>query len=56
MTMGNWTMVIEGTGQHNSNSKNDSDELLREFVMVLKQSGQIVDHVTITAGMRETVR
>lgn len=52
--MGNWTMLIEGTGQHHNNEDpNDANVMFSEFVGKLKEAGQNVEHATFTNGARE---
>ena len=39
--MGNWAMVVTGTGaHHNKDYEGDADKLFRKFLEELKASGQ----------------
>lgn len=62
--MGNWTIVIQGTGQHHNFEQDadrkvtgqdpkDADKMARRFVQDLKAAGQNVEHATITHGGRD---
>ena len=52
--MGNWTMIVEGTGQHHNNEDpKDANKMFSEFVGKLKESGQNVEHATFTNGVRD---
>jgi len=37
--MGDWTIVIEGTGQHDNGMPEDADAILREFYKELVRVG-----------------
>lgn len=60
--MGDYTLVIHGTGQHhnkrvsaNAPVAKDADQLLEEFVKELKENGHVVELATITHGGRESI-
>jgi len=49
--VGNWVMVIEGTGQHhNGDDKDDADYLIKAYVKDLQRAGQRVHHASFTSG------
>lgn len=51
--MGNWVIIIEGTGaHHNGDPKVDADLAMVKFVEELQDSGQHLDHVSFTYGGR----
>lgn len=51
--MGNWTVVIEGTGQHHNNDQEaDAERLVEAFIMKLKKHGHKIDHASFTASGR----
>ena len=53
--MGNWTLLIEGTGcHHNGKEEIDADLLAPKLVQQLRDQGQTIDHATFTAGGRQT--
>lgn len=55
--MGMWAISIKGVGaHHNPVNPGDADKLLRDFVRKLEDSGQTVEHASITFGGRETIR
>jgi hypothetical protein len=52
--MGNWTIIIEGTGSHhNRGALSDADVMLLDFVLRLRKSGQSVEHVSFTSAARD---
>lgn len=54
--MGQWTIVIHGTGQHhNGGDDKDADRMAKDFIVNLKNSGQTVDSATFTHSARETI-
>jgi hypothetical protein len=62
--MGDYTLVIHGTGAHHNNKvvegkevrgNTDADHLLDKFVQELKDNGHVVEVATITHGGRETI-
>jgi hypothetical protein len=53
--MGNWTIIIEGTGAHHGRTEHDADELTRDFVHRLVARGQRIEHATFTSSSRERV-
>lgn len=59
--MGDYTMVIHGTGNHKGRADKPgtgitADELLERFIKELKDSGHVVEVATITHGGREKVK
>ena len=53
--MGNWTLLIEGTGcHHNGKEEIDADLLAPKLVQQLRDQGQTIEHATFTAGGRQT--
>lgn len=64
--MGNYAIVIHGTGSHHNykidderhitgQGEGDADKMARDFVQALKDKGHNVESATITAGGREDV-
>lgn len=63
--MGDYTLVIHGTGSHHNKRKlddgqlvsspQDADHLLDKFVQELKDNGHVVEVATITHGGRERI-
>lgn len=54
--MGNWTLLIEGTGcHHNDNPEIDIDKLAPKLVDEIKAQGHTVQHATLTVGGRNPV-
>ena len=54
--MGNWTIIVEGTGpHHNQRPEIDADCIAAEFVKTLQSHGQNVECATITTSSRHTV-
>ncbi len=54
--MGDWTIVIHGTGPQNNDALNDdgdADKMLQQFLLKLKQKGQKLSHASITCGGRQ---
>lgn len=52
--MGDWTIVIVGTGaHHNPDYDGDADRIFRETVKRLEEAGQEVEHAFITTGLTE---
>lgn len=60
--MGNWTIVVEGSGAHRTGtvvpadsepSDSDVEKLLADFLEALALQGHIVDHATVTAPTRQ---
>lgn len=54
--MGNWTLVIEGTGAHQNGKAVDADRLAMDFINVLVQNGQNVEHATFTCSSRYVLK
>lgn len=63
--MGDYTLVIHGTGSHHNKKvvdgkevrgNTDADHLLDKFVQELKDNGHVVEVATITHGGRENIR
>jgi hypothetical protein len=50
--MGNWTIVIEGTGQHHNSHKDDADAMFEQIVAHLVKRGQTINHASITTSGR----
>lgn len=50
--MGNWTIVIEGTGCHHNDADYDADRMVSDFVDNLQCKGHVIDHASFTAGGR----
>ena len=51
--MGNWTVVIQGTGaHHNKEYQNDADKMYDAFLKHLIESGQQINHASFTSGGR----
>lgn len=48
--MGNWTIVIHGTGPHHNGKPYDADAVALQLVEELKEAGQVVHHASITYG------
>lgn len=48
--MGNWTIVIHGTGAHHNGKPYDADAIAATVVKDLQEAGQVVHHATITTG------
>ncbi len=49
--MGNWAIIIEGTGAHdNPNYPNDADKLAKKFVRQLCEAGHTLMHAAFVAG------
>lgn len=54
--MGDWTIVIHGTGcHHNNDPKIDVDLLLPDLCKQLRNQGQSLASATITTGGRQKV-
>lgn len=52
--MGNWTIVIEGSGaHHNKDRPADANKLAEDFVAVLGGAGHTVEHATFTHSGRD---
>lgn len=54
--MGQWTIVIHGTGQHhNGGDDKDANRMLKDFVTNLRNSGQMIDDARFTHSAREKI-
>lgn len=51
--MGDWTIVIEGSGDVGGNSSKDLKNLLDKFLLSLKVADHDVEHSSITYSNRE---
>jgi hypothetical protein len=51
--MGNWTILIEGTGSHHNQQPSDANALADACVTLLRKHGQTVEHASFTSGGRE---
>jgi hypothetical protein len=54
--MGNWTIVIHGTGvHHNPDLPQDADKMSAAFVEQLRQAGHTIQGATFTYGARQNL-
>lgn len=54
--MGNYTIIIEGSGLHgNENNPDDADKLLLEFISDLKKKNHNIQHVSFTGSQRKVL-
>lgn len=53
--MGQWTIVIEGTGCHHGQSEADAERLAKQFVDLLTTRGHTVSHASFTNSSRESM-
>ena len=61
--MGNWTLVIQGTGAHHNKPEvygkdevnGDADRMAKAFVRDLQKAGQNIESATITVAGRENL-
>lgn len=54
--MGNWTIIIEGTGPHDNKKEYDADVKLQKLVREFKKDGsQNIEHVSFIVGSRNTL-
>ena len=53
--MGNWTLVIHGTGPHHNRNKSDADQMATKFIKELHAHHKI-EHVSFTHGGRDYPR
>jgi hypothetical protein len=52
--MGNWNIIIQGTGPHHNNKPEiDANELAKEFVKKLIEQGQSIQGASFTSGSEE---
>lgn len=55
--MGDWTIVIEGTGCHHNGSAaeefHDADLMTKEFIERLKGAGHQIRHASFNCGMAD---
>lgn len=53
--MGNWTLLIEGTGcHHNGKPEIDADLIAPKLVQQLREQGHHIEHATFTSGGRQS--
>ena len=50
--MGNWTIVIHGTGAHHNGKSYDAEIMTDAFAQSLMRAGQRVESVSFTSGGR----
>lgn len=50
--MGNWAIIIQGTGQHHNDQDNDADRIAAQFTDALVKAGHNVESATFTSGGR----
>lgn len=48
--MGNWTIVIHGTGCHHNAKHYDAEQLAAKFVAELKAQGHSIEGAALTFG------
>ncbi len=48
--MGDWTLVIHGTGAHHNGKPGDIDDLASQFIVDLMIAGQRIHSATLTTG------
>lgn len=53
--MGQWTIVIQGTGIHHNPDPKDANEIAKRFVKELTDAGHQVTHAAFTSGSRDLV-
>ena len=54
--MGDWTIIIEGSGvHHNRNLPNDANRMTSRFVKQLKEAGHTIKKGTFVLGYPEDV-
>jgi hypothetical protein len=54
--MGNWTIVVHGTGcHHNKDYPTDANLMFMDFVGALKQAGHTLQGAAFTYGGREVL-
>lgn len=53
--MGQWTIVVEGTGAHHGQYEYDAERMARQFVDELTARGHSVNHASITCSYRENL-
>lgn len=53
--MGDWTLVIHGTGPHHGNHPHDADAIGRKAIEALRRAGHDVHHAAITHGGRDSL-
>ncbi len=54
--MGNWTIVISGSGSHHNGLENDVEQKAAVFVKNLEDVGQVIDFATVTTGLHTEVK
>lgn len=53
--MGNWTLVIEGTGPHHNGKPEDVERLAAGIVKVLEQKGHYIEAAHVVTGKRDDI-
>jgi hypothetical protein len=53
--MGDWTLVIHGTGPHHDNHPHDADAIGGEAVEALRRAGHTIHHAAIMHGGRHSL-
>ena len=53
--MGNWTIIIEGTGPHHNGKAGDADRIAVDLVKLVEGYGQIGVRASIITGFRESL-
>lgn len=53
--MGQWTIVINGTGAHHNRAEYDADWIAREAVEKLRKAGHSISGATFTYGARDDI-
>lgn len=54
--MGQWTIVIQGTGwHHNRDLETDANRMTARFVEELEKAGHSIDKATFTHGSRDLI-
>jgi hypothetical protein len=54
--MGNFTIVITGTGSHHGGNDFDADAIAKLLVAALITKGHSIDHASITCSSRQDIR
>lgn len=54
--MGNWTIIIEGNGQHDCEDNLASIEnVMKELIVTLQTHSHYVEHATVTTSLRHKI-
>jgi hypothetical protein len=53
--MGNWVIVIQGTGSHHNGTEVDADVIAKSCLTKLAIAGQQITSATFTNGASETI-